>query len=265
MSGFEWVRRTRYRNEVMVCSVCGAESTHRVLVSISPFDEDGPDLDGRPSDGIRATMEHWIHECPVCGVVAPNLEQESPVTEQWLKQKNYKRCDGIRFKSKLAKRFYRYYKILLFAGDHEAAFREIRCATWACDGVGDEKNARYCRLLALDELEQFMEESEIEEQLWVIKADFLRRTEQFEKVINLGECISLSDNYQNRLLSFEVEKARENDSACYWSGDVILLDKRRRCEAILGAPGMSDKEWSECLKQLQFENYKKERTMPQCH
>lgn len=238
---------TRYRSDVLVCSVCGAKSTHYVLKSTNTFGG-GPDLDGRPGEDMRDTIGKWLQECPVCGVVAPNLQKESPVTVQWLKEKHYRKCDGLRFASNVAKRFYRHYKIMTFAGDNKAVFNAIHCAAWACDDVGDRKNARHCRLLALDKLEKLMEESDHTEELWVVKADLLRRTEQFEKVIELKDSISLSDNYLNQLLSFEAEKAQENDSDCYCTDDV----EDSYYEISADNPSMSDDEWAEFLEQLQF-------------
>lgn len=210
---------TCIRRDVKICSVCGAESEHPLLLSTNTFGG-GPDLDGRPGEMMRSTMGTWVQKCPVCGVVAYDLEQESPVTEKWLKQKSYRTCDGIRFKSALAKQFYRHYKILAFAGDYEATFHEILCAAWACDDIGDNKNAQHCRLLALDALKRRMEEPNFAEELWVIKADLLRRTEQFEKVMELRDSVSLSNEFLNRLLSFEAEKAQKNSSACYCTDDV---------------------------------------------
>ena len=240
---------TTYRRNAKICSVCGAESIHHVLQSTNTFG-DGPDLDGRPGEMMRSTMGMWVQECPVCGVVACDLEEDGPVTAQWLKQKSYRTCDGIQFASDLAKRFYRYYKILDFEGDHEASFHQVLCAAWACDDVGDKENAQHCRLLALealDKIKQLMEEWKCAEDLWLVKVDLLRRTGQFEKAIELSDSISLSDDFLNGLLWFEADLARKKDSACYCADDVPDLRKESSCERVPEGAVISAEEWTEFL------------------
>ena len=240
---------TRIKPDERVCSVCGKKSVHYALLSTNTFGG-GPDLDGRPGEMMRSTMGMWIQECPVCGVVAYDLEDECPVTEQWLKQKSYKKCDGIKFASGLAKRFYRHYKILSYADDREGAFQELRCAAWACDDVGDTKNARHCRLLALELLEQLMKETDFDEEQWVVKADFLRRTKQFDAVIKLGGSVSLQDKHLNQLLSYEVQKAYECDSACYCTDDVTEVEEMHRMESESESAELTDEEWQALMKCL---------------
>ena len=60
------------------CSVCGHTSPQPMLASTNTMGY--PDLDLRPAEMQRSTMNTWILECPHCGYAAHDLgdELESP-------------------------------------------------------------------------------------------------------------------------------------------------------------------------------------------
>ena len=77
-------------NVESVCYVCGKMSEQMVLVSTNQFGY--PDLDLRPPEMERSTMDWWIEECPHCGYVAPDLSEKTAITKEWLNNGQYISC-----------------------------------------------------------------------------------------------------------------------------------------------------------------------------
>ena len=55
------------------CVICGKESEHTSITSSNAMGS--PDLDLRPPEMQRSTMEWWLQECPACGYVAPDISE----------------------------------------------------------------------------------------------------------------------------------------------------------------------------------------------
>ena len=75
------------------CSVCGENSEQLVLISTNSWGY--PDLDLRPPEMQRSTMNVWIQECPHCGYVAGKLTDELQIPKEFLKSDEYNSCDGF--------------------------------------------------------------------------------------------------------------------------------------------------------------------------
>ena len=69
------------------CWVCGEMSEQAGLASTNRFGS--PDLDLRPPEMERSTMEWWLEECPHCGYVANDLSEKTDITKDWLKNNQY--------------------------------------------------------------------------------------------------------------------------------------------------------------------------------
>ena len=102
------------------CAVCTKTSPQTVLMSTSTFGY--PDLDLRPSEMHRSSMFAWLQECPHCGYVAVDIEDELGVSSELLKSDGYLTCEGNEFESDLSKRFYRHYLISRAEGDYRSQF-----------------------------------------------------------------------------------------------------------------------------------------------
>lgn len=59
-----------------VCGVCGRKRVELDLASSNIMD--GMDLDTRPGEMYRSTMDTWIQECKDCGYVSANLSNGKP-------------------------------------------------------------------------------------------------------------------------------------------------------------------------------------------
>ncbi|WP_295868118.1 hypothetical protein, partial [uncultured Veillonella sp.] len=148
---------TMYQDTVK-CYVCGKESKQTVLGSTNSFGSS--DLDLRPPEMMRGTMEYWAHECPYCGYIAKNIDLGTVVTEAWLARVEFINANNIEFKSELAKRCYKEYLINLEDENIYKAFAVILNAAWACDDAQDIGNAILCRNLALDLIDELIEKED---------------------------------------------------------------------------------------------------------
>lgn len=200
------------------CAVCGTASEQTALASTNTAGS--PDLDQRPPEMLRSTMHWWLQECPVCGYVSDSLEDRTNVDRRWLRSPDYQTCSGIAFTNGLARQFYRQYLINLEDRNPEMAFRAaLRCA-WVCDDRKEEPLALRCRMLALFSLEELLQQKPGDPDLMLIRADLLRRTGMYHRLLAQYSGTRFSDGARNDVLAFQLEKARLLDDRCYTVEDV---------------------------------------------
>ena len=175
-----------------------------------------PDLDLRPPEMERSTMNVWIQECENCHYVSLNLSEKCPVPVSYIRSDGYLNCDGYAFKSDLARRFYRQHKIKMLAGDLQQAFDALLYAAWVCDDAQDKANAKAMRELCIP-LATFLisTEEKKRDNLLLIKADLLRRAGRFDDLLAEYENVRFNDDVMNNVLKFQLLKAKERDDACY--------------------------------------------------
>ena len=212
---------TTMRESKQKCFVCGKEATCPVLSSTNAMGS--PDLDLRPPEMERSTMVYWIQKCPHCGYVSGKLSDDTSINQGWLASPEYKTCEGIKFASGLAARFYQYHMVSLADKKLDSAFYALLHSAWACDDADDKENAIKCRKLAIPLLERLIEEGEnaVEtENLKVLKADLQRRALLFDSLIEEYRGQSFSNDLLNQIILFQLAKARQQDAACYTVSDV---------------------------------------------
>lgn len=204
----------------MRCSVCGKTSGQPVLLSSNQMGYQ--DMDTRPPEMYRHTMETWVLKCPHCGYVATRLEDDLIISSDYLKSDQYKTCDDIKFKSELAETFYKEYLIEIEKfEDMEAFFAVLHCA-WACDDAKDWQNSRLARQIAIKTANKIIKSKEEDAtELIVMKADLLRRIGEFDQLIKEYENLTLNDELLDSIIEFQIEKARQKDSCCYTLKEVL--------------------------------------------
>lgn len=210
---------TQIRDVNTTCSVCGETHPQRVLLSTNSLGY--PDLDLRPSEMQRSTMFTWLQECPNCGYVAGNLKNELEASPDILKSDEYLTCEGNDFKSGLSKRFFRRYLISKAENNYSSEFTSLLHCAWACDDSDDEL-AVEMRKLALESIDKIVAENENEKtNLTLMKADLLRRSLQFDRIISEFKDVILSEKMPNDIITFQIELAMKKDSACYSIDDML--------------------------------------------
>ena len=166
-------------------------------------------------------MHVWIQECPHCGYVAGDLSDELEISKDYLKCEEYRTCEGNDFKSDLSKRFYKLHMIGRESGNAEKAFYSLRNCIWKCDDVQDEL-AVEMRKRAVELADELIErDTEDKEILILMKADFLRRSGQFDRLVEEYENIALDDENCDKILRYQIEKAKEQDDKCYTTEEIF--------------------------------------------
>ena len=79
---------SRMCNVMRKCSVCGTVSEYMALASTNNLGG-GPDLDLRPAEMMRSTMNVWLQRCPGCGYVSEDVSNLSRVDREWLNSDKY--------------------------------------------------------------------------------------------------------------------------------------------------------------------------------
>ena len=209
---------TTVRNFDIKCAVCTKTSPQPVLTSTSTWGY--PDLDLRPSEMKRSSMFAWLQECPHCGYVAGNLENELEVSSDLLKSDEYLTCEGYEFKSDLAKRFYRCHLISKAEKDYESEFLSLLHCAWKCDDAEDDL-AVEMRKSALKSIDKIDTKTDGEkDNLKLIKADLLRRSLQFDELIQEFKDTTFEDELKDKVIAFQLELALKRDNACYTMEDI---------------------------------------------
>ena len=197
------------------CPVCGNEIEIFELASTNR--SGASDLDLRPPEMMRSTMNTWVHECPECGYVAADFDKESPVGKEFLETESYKTCDGHDFESDLSGMFYREYLINYTT---ESQFYSLLHCAWTCDDVEDTENAIEIRKRAIELIDVLIENSEDSTNLEIMKADLMRRSKMFDETIEEYSNKDFGEEFLNKICDFQVAKAKESDSDCYTLEDV---------------------------------------------
>ena len=212
------------------CSVCNTEHDYPVITSTNAFG--AADLDLRPPEMQRSTMRLWVQECPECGYVSSEIsdksEIDSEVLKSLLKSEEYLSCEGINFKSELAKRFYRVYMIQIREGNVRGAMFALLHSAWSCDDANDKDNARICREKAIPLAAKLAGAGlYYSENINMIRADMMRRAGQFEELIMEYESVKMKGDARNdpeilnKVLRFQIERAKEHDDKCYTVRDAL--------------------------------------------
>lgn len=213
---------TTYFTAEYTCAVCGHRHQYTVVGSTSIFGS--PDLDLRPAPMRRDTIHTWVQTCPDCGYTAGKIDKETSVDEKWLSREAYKTCEGIAFGSQLAAEFYRSYMVHLYDDDIErAAYNLLYCA-WACDDARDIENAVKVRAKAADLFAEVSKTNDSDD-LKLLRMDLLRRSGQFDRLLNEYHTVIFSDDLYKRIASFQMKRAIVHDTGCHSVEEVVMLPK----------------------------------------
>ena len=204
------------------CYICGKESRQGVFMSSNSFGS--PDLDFRYAGMMRSAIWSRLQSCPYCGYVSGSLDDKTTVTKKWIMGSFYRSCNGRGFADRIAVIFYRDYLICMEEENYRAAFNSALQTAWRCDDSGDLQNAVYCRKKALEAAEHFQPDEDERERFEVRCADILRRAGMFEKVIEEYGDKEYSDETLNKIVKFQLVKAKDKDSGQYRVADAVGED-----------------------------------------
>lgn len=205
--------------EELICTMCGAKSGHTDMFSTNSFGS--PDLDLRPPEMQRSTMDCWVQECPSCGYAYSSIEEKADNSEVTISSDAYVEILSGNLNGTLTGRFVKASLIAEQAADIDAAANYALSAAWAADDASNGTSANSCRHRAASLFEELLKgmdhSSEEAISICAIMVDILRRSEQWEKAISLAETM-LSQNLDptiKSVLEFEISAASRHDAKCY--------------------------------------------------
>lgn len=219
------------------CLVCGTVSSHAEIGSTNAMGFS--DLDTRPPEMRRSTMEMWVRECPKCGYCAESLEEggEAEAVRKIVLSPEYRKQLKKRSFPRLANRFLCRAMILEAQGVYGAAGWAALSAAWACDDSWENyqktdvrkkmETSSLCRqratelfILAQKNGDEFAEGDGVQE---AILADVLRRSEWFDAAVKscLAGLEKQPEEIIQKILLFEKKLAEERDVYCYTLGHLV--------------------------------------------
>ena len=166
----------------VLCSNCGRKSRHRTLSSTNQFGT--VDLDMRPPEMARSTMDTWMQQCPGCGLVALDLSDKWEGDPDWLKSAGYLEAKSRLGIPPLARTFLCKAFLDSKENDHFGAFRQTLWAAWVLDDEKLEVEAREVRLEAARWLE---DQTDLNPNTQATLLDVLRRAQAWDKARRVGE------------------------------------------------------------------------------
>ncbi len=201
------------------CALCGAETNAEVLGSTNQFGY--ADLDTRPPEMARSTIEYWILRCPSCGYCAPDIARADEGLSDFIKTPQYlAQLADVKLPAK-CREFLCWALIAEHTGDYSAAVWSAVHAAWVCDDALNDAAAKGCRLRAISLINDAISKKQrlfrTKQELAVLHADLLRRTCQYSEAIrivddNLGVqqevCVQ-------KLLEYEKLLSQREDDRCH--------------------------------------------------
>jgi len=118
-----------------VCALCATPCHPRFR---PPPPEISPDLDMRPGEPTRSTLQHWVQTCAGCGAVAADLSQLPPDAVEIVESEAYL---DLYARPETATPFLRF-AMICRDGDRAGALLQ---AAWAADDADDDEAARHYR------------------------------------------------------------------------------------------------------------------------
>ncbi|MBX9699816.1 MAG: hypothetical protein K2X74_10275 [Acetobacteraceae bacterium] len=131
----------------VICAVCATASRQAPFRPSPP--EQAPDLDLRPGEPVRGTMERWLQQCPRCGYAAPSIAKVHPAAAQAVVAAPFRALLAETGHPPLARRFLAWAHVLEETGALHAAAEATLQAAWVADDVRQPDLARAWRLEAV--------------------------------------------------------------------------------------------------------------------
>jgi len=216
---------TTFHEDYKECKLCGNISQHFVLGSTNTF---GPtDLDARPAEMERSTMDKWVQICPECGYCYNDISKGKKKYQKVVQSENYQeQLENPKF-PELANAFICQSHILECDGKYEAAAWACINAAWACDDVENAFGAQFCRHMALGWLQSAVDSGEEvfnnpRGSFDALNVDLLRRGGLFERAMEVCDkgLKNQPEQIITEILNFQKTLIQREDTGCYTLGDV---------------------------------------------
>lgn len=201
------------------CSLCGSESEYTEIRSTNAFGS--ADLDMRPPEMERSTIDTWVQRCPKCGYCESEVSTSRPGAKALVKGKEYRNQLNDPACPELANSFLCKSILDREAADYAAATWAIIHAAWACDDSHRAEQARACRYKAAEMLifteEHGQQVIGQEGASNAILVDLLRRSGQVDRARQVisAKRGGISVDVIARILDYQTVLIDQNDLSCH--------------------------------------------------
>ena len=202
-----------FRKLSVTCAFCGKASEFNVLTSTNSFGS--PDLDLRPAEMQRSTMWLWVQKCPHCSYVSGSIDDSVRVSGEFLSSDEYLSSENLSLPSTLADSFYKQYMIANRCGDYDKAYYALLHCAWACDDCRDKDMSYLVRQKMVDTYCKLSKKMKSNENTVVQYADVLRRSGQFDRVIEEFADFKSNEDILIQIVKFQIELAKNKDDKAY--------------------------------------------------
>ncbi len=93
---------TTFKSE-LTCGFCGKSSNYTTIGSSGSYE--APDLDMRPGELYRSTMDCWVYRCPHCGYCNSDIEKAAEGIKEIVNSTKYKKIINNKSDFELAHSF----------------------------------------------------------------------------------------------------------------------------------------------------------------
>ena len=178
---------------------------------------DGYDLDMRTPGSKDFLFRFNAQECSHCGYAARRIEElpAFPEPREFIASPKYRDVDGLPIENPLTRRFYRWHLCAVEEGNFAEATAALVRAAWSCDDDGNSELAALFRTKAVEMMDKVGEQRPLDEMHMLQRADLLRRSGQFERVLREYSGFTCSKLTHQHCLALELEKAGERDAGSY--------------------------------------------------
>jgi hypothetical protein len=206
------------------CSACG--ETETFLEVNKPEGTIVYDLDSRPNEPYRSTIENWIEACPKCNFCAPRIDQEIVGSKGTVESEDYEmQFHSVKY-PQLANKFLCYSIIQVHEGNFSEAGWACVHAAWVCDD-NEHNGSAELRIRAAELFEKALLKGQevISERggPGVLLIDLFRRAGEFGKAREYCD-IGLSkeeDETVASIIKFESELIEKKDKGVYTVDDAL--------------------------------------------
>lgn len=201
------------------CALCGAETNANVLGSTNQFGY--ADLDTRPPEMARSTIEYWLLCCPTCGYCAPDIARAAEGLRDFIKTPQYRSQLAEKGLPAKCREFLCWALISEHFGNYAAAAWSAVHAAWVCDDALNDQAAKQCRLRAIYFINAAISQGQklfrTQEELAVLHVDLLRRTCQYLEAIGIiDDSLAVKQEiHVQRLLEYERLLSQREDDRCH--------------------------------------------------
>jgi hypothetical protein len=169
------------------CAVCGTESRQIRFRPVPP--EGAPDLDLRPGEPLRGTMESWLQQCPHCGYAAPEIARAHPAAIEAVGTAPFRALIVEATHPPLARRFLGYAYVLEETGALHAAAEATLQAAWVAD---DARRTELARAWRGEAVALWRAGPPLDPEQTVRVVDALRRAEAWDDASHTAEHLAAS-------------------------------------------------------------------------